>query len=334
MSVRHALRWFTVVSLLAMVAIGAGACQLFSGGSQPAELSTETPTSAPLLATFTPTPSPTPSEPTPTATPVVQPTSTLTPTLAVTPAVPSNPAASPPPASSGPEIGELIVNGSFEEGFGDGGVATGWTGFDNGQAVYAWLDDTWDPGVSHGEHAQLMKIMGPAASDRYVGIYQTVEVIPGETYTLTMHGIIRSSTADEGNFGNRIQWGVDEQGGTDWQAVQEWVDPGWNEVPLDAESPTMNVYQTTIEPEGNHLTLFIRGWTKWPVIQSESWFNIDGVSLRGPIPGTEGAALPAEGEEEIPTTGGLSGGWVALLVLLALAGVLLWERRRGVGTYR
>jgi hypothetical protein len=229
-----------------------------------------------------------------------------------------------------PVMGDAIANGSFEEGFQENGVGQGWTAFDNAGAVYAWVDETDWHHVSHDAHAQLMRIMGPGQPDRYVGIYQTVEVIAGETYTLSLHGIIRSSTAEHPDtpYGHRMQWAIDDQGGTDWTQVKEWFDTGWNDIPLDG-TPTMNVISLPIEAKSDKLTIFCRGWTKWPIINSEAKYYVDGIFLQGPIPGEEKVIkVETSPEEGMPTTGG-SGIWLPVVGIALVVGFALWEIRKG-----
>jgi hypothetical protein len=237
-----------------------------------------------------------------------------------------------------PQVGDLIQNGSFEDGFEESGVAVGWTAFNNEGAVYAWVPDLQSSHVSHGSHAQLMRIMGPGKPDRYVGIYQTVDVVPGEIYTLTLHGLIQSSTADDPKtpYGHRLQYAVDEHGGTNWyemtQDWEKWIDPGWNDVPLGDKKTTVTAYVIQITPPNDKLTLFIRGWTKWPIITSEAKFYVDGVFLEGPVPGEQEVVtvvVPAasEGGENMPTTGATAA-WIPIAGIVSILGFALWEIRK------
>jgi hypothetical protein len=226
--------------------------------------------------------------------------------------------------------GEAIVNGDFEGGFEDHGIAKGWTGFDNGgTAKYTWMQDLNPEHASHGPSTQALEISGAGQTDRYIGVYQTVEVMAGETYTLALHGLLRSSTADDDKvpYGHRIQYGIDYGGGSNWSQVQEWIDPGWNEVPFDEDNPTVHVYSLPITAQSDRLTLYIRGWAKWP-IQSLARFYVDGVSLRGPLPGEETVVkVAASVEEGMPTTG--SGViWLPVIGGLLLIGIAVWEMRK------
>jgi hypothetical protein len=221
-----------------------------------------------------------------------------------------------------PETGNVVRNGSFENGFDPYGVALEWTAFvtEDG-AVYGWEDETDPAHVSDGEHAQLLRIMGPSESDQFMGLYQTVDVVPGETYTLTLHGLIRSSLAndDYDPLAFRLQWALDDQGGTDWREVEgkDWTDPGWNDVKLDAKNPTMNAYAVQVTPQDDTVTLYIRGWSKWAFFQSEVKYYVDGISLEGPL----------SGEAQMPTTGG-NAIWAPVLGILLVLGFAIWEVRR------
>lgn len=352
----RSLRKVTIAFMLTIIALGGlTACNLF--GQPPTPVPTATPpppteTPLPVLPTLTPTPTPLP----PTATPTMA-SPTLTPTpapLAATPtSAPAEPTKPPAPAAGGSDtkaaasgetkgvayvvkevvvMGNAVENGSFEEGFQDNGVGEGWTGFDNdGVATYTWLEELQPVHVSHGERAQLMQLTGAGQPNRYIGLYQTVEVMAGETYTLSIHGLIRSSDAGDANrpYGHRMQWGIDYQGNQDWRTVEEWIDTGWNDIPLDKQDPTMNYISLPILAETDKLTLFVRGWTKWPT-QSIANFYLDGVFLKGPVgvEETKEVVTTVGGAgESMPTTGSAVA-WVPLVGTLFVTGLALWEVRK------
>jgi hypothetical protein len=353
MTLRSVRTLFIAMIMLTIIALGGlTACNVF--GQAPTLVPAATPpppteTPLPLLPTFTPTPTPLP--PTPTPLPP-----TPTPTASETTATPTTIAPTPteePPAVGGSDteiagsgetkavayavrevviVGDAIENGSFEDGFQDNGVGESWTGFDNGGvATYTWLEELQAVHVSHGERAQLMQLTGAGQPDRYMGVYQTVEVRAGETYTLSLHGLIRSSDAGDSNrpYGHRMQWGIDYQGSQDWRAVGEWVDTGWNDIPLDKQDPTMNYIQLPIVAETDKLTLFVRGWTKWPT-QSIANFYLDGVFLHGPVGVEEKREVVTTdwgAGESMPTTGG-GAAWVPLVGALFVGGVALYEVRK------
>ena len=299
-------------------------------------LPTDTPLSLPPVVepTITPTPLP-PPPPTPTHTPVVvaavvtntpPPTPEADPTDTPQPTTNSTPMPLPPPSTPTPQPTELLANGNFEEGFGEEGVAVGWNKFSNGDASFGWKDDTWDPVVWEGKYSQLFFIIDPSHNDRYVGIYQTVKVVPGKAYELTLRGLVRANTPPE-DYGHRLYWGVDYNDGTDWQAVENWVELPWDQQPVVAEAFTFDEYTTIITPTAQSLTLFIRGHSKWPR-QSEANFNLDGVSLEG-VPGVVSDTEPA-----MPVTGRTEINWLPIAALIVLLLILFREGWRGMNRWR
>ena len=95
---------------------------------------------------------------------------------------------------------DVIQNGDFESGFvmipGCGMVGANWGCFTNGgSAAYGFYDDQWTPVVASGLHSQLIEIntkqYAASEPDRFAGIYQTVALTRGATYTLKMQGGMR-----------------------------------------------------------------------------------------------------------------------------------------------
>ena len=197
-----------------------------------------------------------------------------------------------PPTASSQEtlnIQNIIRNGSFEQGFQDEfGVAYDWGGFSNGNAVVGWSADNWDMVVTDGENAQMIEIKNAADLDRYAGIYQTVQVVPGQQYKLTIKGLIRSTEGDieDSNYGYRLQYAIDYNGATAWELLSSdaWQELPWDEQPLtEPESGAFQIetFNTTITAKTDQLTLFIRGWKKW-INDGSGIFDLDEVSLVGP----------------------------------------------------
>lgn len=243
---------------------------------------TATPTS------LEPTATPPPAEPTATATSLVP---TVTPTPAAPTATPTPQPPTPTPTATKPPVptakptpapGNVLTNGDFEGDFTDEGVGAGWSRFFNGDASFFWASSTWPAVVASGAKSQGMTIADTPKADRFIGIYQTVSVVPKASYTLELSGLIRSLHPKPGSYDNRMQWGIDYTGGTDWTAVTEWTDLGWDEQDIEAAAdPTMGHYATTITAQGNKLTLFIRGWVKWPKNPNRAEFYVDNVKLVG-----------------------------------------------------
>jgi hypothetical protein len=313
--------------VLLAVVLSVAACEIpFVGGGEPE------PTATSVAAVTPPEPLPpaTPSPPKPTNTPVVlatpeeasptaTPTNTPTPTPIATLGLPS--AAAPAVRQA-----EVLTNGSFEDGF-EGGIGAGWHAFNNGDAEFGWDDEMWAVLVWDGDHAQHMEIWDAGVFDRYVGIYQTVFTVPRANYELTMHGVIRSNegSVQASSYGYRLQWGVDHNGGSDWQAVDEWTDVAWDEQPLDAESYTLGSYTTTLKATSASTTLFIRGWKRWPTRGSYVKFTVDDVSLRGASTGATAGKMPDTG---------LGMGAIFLAGLLGLLLILVRESREVIAWRR
>jgi hypothetical protein len=242
----------------------------------------------------------------------------------------------------------LLVNPSFEEGFVEGqGQGVGWERFQNGNVLAGWYDDSWEKVVCDGEHAQLLELTNARENDRYVGIYQTVNVVPDAEYALTLRGLVRSDSGSPENsdYGFRMQYGIDYTGGTDWESSNiKWIELMWDE--QQREDPQGDVeyryetYNTTVKAASDQLTLFIRGWKKW-ADGVEGNYDLDCLSLVGPhAPGTQ---PPPSGQPtatpgpEMPETGNefaflenpvLVVASAALLVVLAGGAVWSLTRRR------
>jgi len=192
----------------------------------------------------------------------------------------------------------VLNNGNFEAGFDETGIAHHWKGFTNVDGRYGWSDETWPGLVPEGQHAQVMQISYTLDQNTYIGIYQTVSVMKRKPYDLEIHGLIRSTAGSpqKSSWGYRVQWGIDPKGGKNWKAVEEWTDVGWDDQPLNVDSYTHEEYKTTLIPTGRSLTLFIRGWRKWPTENHEGDFVIDNVRLTGPkVGGTVPSNLPGTG---------------------------------------
>jgi hypothetical protein len=222
--------------------------------------------------------------PTPVAPDVAEPaimndTVAETPSSAAT-AIPDSPATPRNPASRSVNV---IVNGGFEDGFFEG-IGVGWERFATGNVQAGWQDDTWDEVVYEGEHAQLLSLKDAWETDRYVGIFQVIRVVPRTEYVLTLHGLVRSDegSVTESDYGYRLQYGLDFEGGTDWQSPEVvWVELPWDDQPRTApptEGYRRETYTATITAQTTKVTLFIRGWKKWPGAL-EGNYNVDGLSL-------------------------------------------------------
>ncbi|RMF05360.1 MAG: hypothetical protein D6768_01290, partial [Chloroflexi bacterium] len=278
-------------------------------------------------------------------------TATATPTVLPSPTpLPTQPAA----AASGPtyievnQTGELLQNGGFEEGFAGNGVGLGWQGFHTGDAQINFSAESAGPFVRSGSSAQRISIDQTWQPDQFGGIFQTVEVVPGEPYTVTVHGQIRSSfgSVEASSYGYRLQMALDDGGGQNWQAISStgWIELPWPEQNLQGSEFTFSEHSIQFTPDTDSVTLFIRGWNKWPN-GTLGEYTLDDVSMFGPQPGQVQLVevpAPAGGQpmvdKPLPETGfgddyHLAGDgrfWGAVLVLLMLAGGALLQAKRRV----
>jgi hypothetical protein len=199
----------------------------------------------------------------------------------------------PVPAFSQQDLNlqNLVVNGNFAGGFQAQGIGYGWGAFHNGQANVGWNTDAWDKVATAGQTSiQMIEIKNALERDRYAGIYQTITVVPGQQYKLTIKGLIRSTEGDinASNYGYRLQYGVDYNGGAAWELVagKDWHELPWDEQPLSEPAGgayRFDTFEATLTAQSDHLTLFIRGWKKW-INNGSGIFDIQEVSLVGPAP--------------------------------------------------
>ncbi len=240
-------------------------------------------------------------------------------------------------------IADQLKNGDFEAGFSDQGVALEWHSFKTDGAAVAFSGETPGPYVKSGAGAQRISIAEASQADRYAGIYQQLAVAPNQTYTLELHGQIRTGFADINlsSYGYRLQYAIDYTDGDNWQDIpaEDWVELPWNEQLLHSPDVKFLDYTTEITPTSNQLTLFVRAWNKW-ADPGLAEYTLDSLSLTGSSP-VYAAATTETGEalidQPLPTTGaGDSAGlmsdgrfWGAVLILLLLAAGAIYRRRWG-----
>jgi LysM repeat protein len=189
---------------------------------------------------------------------------------------------------------DVIQNGNFEGGFvmipGCGMVGAGWGCFTNGgNAAYGFYDDQWAPVVADGLHSQLIEIntkqYAASEADRFAGIYQTVGLTRGATYTLKMMGGMREAQPNptEDKYRYRVQWGYTTDGSSDWTKVTNWAELPWDKIDNRTAPTGLQAFATTFVAPSPKITLFIRAWKKWGNAYKELDVNIDAVSLTGQV---------------------------------------------------
>lgn len=275
--------------------------------------------------------------PQPTNTTVVGPTQIGTVTPGVTPGTPGATQTAPltrTPATvtrTGTVTGvigirNVLRNGNFEEGFQANELGKFWNSFDNGRAAFSFHIDDWPLVVVEGKLTQLIEIKNAQATDRYLGIYQTANVIPGQVYTFSIRGLVRTNTGNvqETRYGYRLQVGFDLNGGQDWEAVKKWTELPWDEQLRVQDSFRFDAYTTTLRANSERLTVFVRAWKKW-ADAGEGDYDVDDIRLVGPA-----RVTPAQ--PGIPVTGGALDTiwdnvrvWATVALLLLLIGGAIWR---------
>lgn len=195
------------------------------------------------------------------------------------------------PAPTSASLTNVLYNGGFEQGFssqpGCGAVGSGWQCFTNGGAAnYGFYDDQWDRVVSEGSHSQLIEVntkgimVGDA--DRYAGIYQTVPVASWADYSLSLKGLIRTTSLDGDPWRYRVQVGWTFGPYPDWTKVSNWQDTGWDKYYPRTEPGNFSSFLTKFRSEADYVTIYVRVWKKWGVPNEELNVNLDAIALVGP----------------------------------------------------
>jgi hypothetical protein len=225
----------------------------------------------------------------------------------------------------------VLRNGNFEEGFQSNALGKYWKSFNNGSADFTFHIDDWPLVVAEGKYAQLIEIKNALEPDRYFGIYQTANVIPGKIYAFTIRGLVRTNTGNvqETKYGYRLQVGFDLNGGQDWKAVKNWVELPWDEQLRWQDSFRFDTYATTLTAKSDRLTVFIRAWKKW-ADAGEGDYDVDDIRLMGPAVVTPQAPpIPTTGEAPASVLDNVRV-WATVALLLLLLGGAVWQARRRV----
>jgi hypothetical protein len=154
-------------------------------------------------------------------------------------------------------------------------------------------------------NALVLHMQSTDEMDARLGVYQTVNVVPGQTYRFTMNAVILvqpgARTAEPEAQNHTFEMYFDHTGGTDWKAIpfEQWTNVALREqeLQLDLEEAKkeegkgiadIQTYSTTVTAQSNTMTIFITGWRKWANFRS-AIFALDCVSLE-PV---SSAGIPA-----------------------------------------
>lgn len=155
-------------------------------------------------------------------------------------------------------------------------------------------------------------------NDMRLGVYQTVEVVPGRDYRFSMSGTIQVQSGGGTLQPNdpevpreaqnhTIEVSFDQSGGTDWANVplHDRHNVQFKEEKLefkvsedDEDIAIIQDYQTIIKPKSNKVTIFITGWRKWANWRT-AIFTIDCISLEQVVPDNTGPAPINDGAEPV-----------------------------------
>jgi hypothetical protein len=255
-------------------------------------------------------------------------------------------AESPPILRTSGQIGNVLRNGDFEQGFQPNGVGLGWGNFNNSSGLFSFHTDDWPSVTGEGEHTQFMRIRSAELPDRYLGIYQTANVLPGQTYTLSIRGLVRTNAGNvqHTDYGYRLEVGVDPLGGQNWKMVQDWIELPWDEQLRLEEEFRVDESSTVVTARSDRLTVFVRAWKKW-VDAGEGAYDVDDIRLVGPthtvaaaggvvagselVAASEMVAVPVTGEAPATPWSNLRT-WVTVALLSLLLGGaarrLVWKQ--------
>jgi hypothetical protein len=125
--------------------------------------------------------------------------------------------------------------------------------------------------------------------DARLGIYQTVNVVPGKDYLFSMTGTIQVQDGGSSpDINNNVILAFDHTGGQNWNAVPM---ESWKRLPLkeqelefklsgpnDPDLAKPQDYYTIVRAQSNKMTVFLGAWRRWANWRT-SRFTFDCISL-------------------------------------------------------
>ncbi len=214
-----------------------------------------------------------------------------------------------PEAEEAPGSDNLIFNGNFEFGFYPvpelgfeardiGHVPNDWNWFrseaygkyniyNNEGLGLVCADDIKLETV--GKNSLSIHMQSTDQSDARLGIYQTVNVVPGQEYLFAISGTIQvQSGASSPDINHRVELVFDHTGGSNWRAIphDEWTLLPWREQELefkitgpdDPDLATVEDYYTVVKAKSDRMTIFLGAWRRWANWRT-AIFTFDCVSL-------------------------------------------------------
>lgn len=189
-----------------------------------------------------------------------------------------------------------VVNGNFEGGFYPvpqlgfeppdvGQVPLGWEWFRNetygkytiqNQEGFALVCPVDDPVGYPNFGALSLDMQSTDQPYAKLGVYQVVDVVPGQEYLFTISGTIQSmqGSQESSDFSHSVDLALDQTGNTNWQAVPDdvWTPLPWGEYALefvlsgpdDPDIATVEDYTQRIRAQSNQLTIFLMAKRELP----------------------------------------------------------------------
>ncbi len=168
-------------------------------------------------------------------------------------------------------------------------------------------------------------------NDARLGVYQTVNVVPGQHYRFSMSGTILAQSgsttlqpsdpnAPREARNNMFELSFDHSGGTNWEAIpheERIIVDDFGEQKLefkvsedDEDIAEIRNYETFVTAQSDKMTIFITAWRKWANWRT-TIYNLDCIALTPvdaanlpnsvaptPVAGAQTAALAEPGETQ------------------------------------
>ncbi len=193
-------------------------------------------------------------------------------------------------------LSNVVVNGNFEDGFYPvpglgfeppdvGQVPIGWEWFKNdaygkytiqNQEGFGLVCPA-DAAIGFPDFGALaIHMQSTDQQDARLGVYQTVDVVPGVDYLFSISGTVQSmqGSPEKSEDSHKVELVFDQSGGDDWRAIpnEEWTRLPWSEYDLefkvsgpdDPDLATIEDYKTVVRARSNKMTIFLAAYRKWP----------------------------------------------------------------------
>jgi hypothetical protein len=230
-----------------------------------------------------------------------------------------------------PGANNLVTNGNFEFGFYQvpelgfeppdiGNVPIDWNWFKNekygkyniynNEGFGLICPDDRSQGTA-GKNSLSLHMQSTDVSDARLGVYQTVNVVPGRDYLFSISGTIQVQPGGSSpDINHRVLVYFDLTGNTDWRKIphEDWTVLPWREQELefktsgpdDPDIAEVEDYLEIVRAKSDQMTIFLMGWRRWA-----NWrtgiFTLDCVSLIPLNDADVAAAVPRMSEISVTT---------------------------------